>query len=215
VPRRQRGFSRLWCRPASSRTRPGSPPSSRGPQLGPGPGSCRAGGVACKPAAQSYGGYPVPAGTRGAARPCRTLSAVSDTRPACRAHPVLFSRAYHVTLRGYDRSRSRHAMDDTMDGFARYISQRHQRWIGAHGHGVALAPCLTHRRPPVFRHLRAAVRCRSVQVSVSARGWRSRPGWPSGQPSQLLPRRSRSVALSPGPSSAAARHSRQVLPPRL
>jgi hypothetical protein len=60
-----------------------------------------------------------------------------------RAHPALFGRAYEVTLRGYDRWRTRHAIADTVDGFARYIARRHQRWIAATGLAVpSLAPCL-------------------------------------------------------------------------
>jgi hypothetical protein len=46
-----------------------------------------------------------------------------------RAHPVLFGRAYEVTLRGYDRWRARRAVADTVDGFVRYIACRHERWI--------------------------------------------------------------------------------------
>ena len=59
-----------------------------------------------------------------------------------RAHPALFGRAHEVTLRGYDRWRTRHAVADTVDGFARYIARRHQRWIAATGLVPSLAPCL-------------------------------------------------------------------------
>jgi hypothetical protein len=59
-----------------------------------------------------------------------------------RAHPDLFGRAHEVTLRGYDQWRRQHAITDTLDGFARYIARRHQRWMGTNGHTPALAPCL-------------------------------------------------------------------------
>jgi hypothetical protein len=59
-----------------------------------------------------------------------------------RAHPALFGRAYEVTLRGYDRWRTRHAIGDTVDSFARYIARRHQRWIATSGLVPSLAPCL-------------------------------------------------------------------------
>jgi hypothetical protein len=57
-----------------------------------------------------------------------------------RAHPTLFGHAYQVTLRGYEHWRRRHQVTDTLDGFARYIARRHQRWIDSHGCGMA--PCL-------------------------------------------------------------------------
>ena len=59
-----------------------------------------------------------------------------------RAHPILFGRAYELTLRGFDRWRLRHRVNDTVDGFARYISRRHQRWLDSHGYPNAMAPCL-------------------------------------------------------------------------
>jgi len=69
-----------------------------------------------------------------------------------RAHPALFGRAYQVTLRGYERWRKRHGVADTVDGFARYIARRHQRWIGANGGSSGLAPCLigTHSDAPCW-----------------------------------------------------------------
>jgi hypothetical protein len=59
-----------------------------------------------------------------------------------RAHPALFGRAYEVTLRGYDRWRTLRAVSDSVDGFARYIARRHERWITANGVAPGLAPCL-------------------------------------------------------------------------
>jgi len=59
-----------------------------------------------------------------------------------RAHPVLFGRAYEVTLRGYDRWRARRAVADTVDGFVRYIAGRHERWISVNRLIEGLAPCL-------------------------------------------------------------------------
>ena len=59
-----------------------------------------------------------------------------------RAHPVLFGRAYEVTLRGYDRWRARRAVADTVDGFVRYIARRHERWISVNRLIDGLAPCL-------------------------------------------------------------------------
>jgi hypothetical protein len=59
-----------------------------------------------------------------------------------RAHPVLFGSAYEVTLRGYDRWRTLRAASDSVDGFARYIARRHERWMTANGAAPGLAPCL-------------------------------------------------------------------------
>src|SRR5437899_2909852 len=59
-----------------------------------------------------------------------------------RAHPALFGRAYEVTLRGFLRWRMHHGVTDTIDGFAKYIANRHERWLTASGHAVGLPPCL-------------------------------------------------------------------------
>ena len=59
-----------------------------------------------------------------------------------RAHPVLFGRAYEVTLRGYDRWRARRAVADTLDGFVRYIARRHERWVSVNRLIDGLPPCV-------------------------------------------------------------------------
>jgi hypothetical protein len=59
-----------------------------------------------------------------------------------RAHPVLFGRASELTLRGYDRWRWRRRLHDTEATFARYMAPRHERWLAAHAHNSAMAPCL-------------------------------------------------------------------------
>ena len=59
-----------------------------------------------------------------------------------RAHPTLFGRAYHVTLHGYDKWRTRHGVTDTVEGFARYVAKRHERWLAASGIDETIAPCL-------------------------------------------------------------------------
>jgi hypothetical protein len=45
-----------------------------------------------------------------------------------RAHPALFGFAFHLTLRGYERWRTRLGVTDTLDAFSQYIAPRHQRW---------------------------------------------------------------------------------------
>jgi hypothetical protein len=59
-----------------------------------------------------------------------------------RAHPVLFGSAYELTLRGYQRWRTRHDATDTLEAFARYIARRHQRWMDSMELTPAVAPCL-------------------------------------------------------------------------
>lgn len=59
-----------------------------------------------------------------------------------RAHPLLFGHAYELTVRGFERWRSRHRVNDTVDGFARYIARRHQGWLDSHGYPNAMPPCL-------------------------------------------------------------------------
>jgi hypothetical protein len=59
-----------------------------------------------------------------------------------RAHPALFGRAYHVTLHGYDKWRTRHGVTDTVEGFARYVARRHERWLAGYGLDATIAPCL-------------------------------------------------------------------------
>jgi hypothetical protein len=59
-----------------------------------------------------------------------------------RVHPTLFGRAYEVTLRGFERWQMRYRVSDTVDGFAHYIANRHERWFASHGLMTGLAPCL-------------------------------------------------------------------------
>jgi len=59
-----------------------------------------------------------------------------------RVHPTLFGRAHEVTLRGFEQWQMRHRVSDTMEGFARYIASRHERWLAASGLTTGLAPCL-------------------------------------------------------------------------
>lgn len=69
-----------------------------------------------------------------------------------RAHPELFGRACEITLRGYERWRTRHAILDTLEGFCRYMSGRYERWITAIGGTSTLPPCLigTAATPPCW-----------------------------------------------------------------
>jgi hypothetical protein len=59
-----------------------------------------------------------------------------------RAHPALFGRAYEVTLRGFHHWHARHGVADTVDGFAHYIANRHERWFATTGQTTGLPPCL-------------------------------------------------------------------------
>ena len=59
-----------------------------------------------------------------------------------RAHPILFGSAYELTLRGYERWRTRHGRADTLRTFAGYIAPRHQRWLDSMEPVPAVAPCL-------------------------------------------------------------------------
>jgi hypothetical protein len=59
-----------------------------------------------------------------------------------RAHPTLFGRAYWLTLRGYERWRTRGGLSDTLGAFAGYIAHRHQRWMDSLNAAAGLAPCL-------------------------------------------------------------------------
>jgi hypothetical protein len=90
-----------------------------------------------------------PAGARAAARHLRVWLAATassyDLTPRelfVRAHPVLFGRDWSLTLRGYDRWRWRHRLDDTASTFARYMASRHERWLVAQADKTAMAPCL-------------------------------------------------------------------------
>jgi hypothetical protein len=59
-----------------------------------------------------------------------------------RAHAELFGCAYDLTLRGYDRWRWRNGVDDSVDGFARYVAPRHQRWMMSRDHTPGMPACL-------------------------------------------------------------------------
>jgi hypothetical protein len=59
-----------------------------------------------------------------------------------RAHPTLFGSAYGLTLRGYERWRTRRGLSDTLGAFAGYIARRHERWIDSLNAAAGLAPCL-------------------------------------------------------------------------
>jgi hypothetical protein len=59
-----------------------------------------------------------------------------------RAHPSLFGRAYEVTLHGFEQWRMRHRFTDTVLEFARFIANRHERWLTANGATTGVAPCL-------------------------------------------------------------------------
>jgi hypothetical protein len=67
------------------------------------------------------------------------------------AHPVLFGRAYEVTLRGYDHWRTRHGVTDSPEAFARYTVRRHERWLAADTQKAPVAPCLVDTAQPCWR----------------------------------------------------------------
>jgi hypothetical protein len=47
-----------------------------------------------------------------------------------------------VTLRGFEPWQLRHRVFDSVEGFARYIPSRHERWVAVGGLATGLAPCL-------------------------------------------------------------------------
>jgi hypothetical protein len=60
-----------------------------------------------------------------------------------RSHPMLFGRAYEITLRGYSRWHIRHGLRDSTGTFARCLTPRHERWLRSlDGEATAIAPCL-------------------------------------------------------------------------
>jgi hypothetical protein len=86
---------------------------------------------------------------RAAAQHLRVWLAASGLSYGCaareqftRAHPTIFGNACELTLRGYERWRTRLAVADRPEAFAHYIASRHQRWMDATEFTSALAPCL-------------------------------------------------------------------------
>jgi hypothetical protein len=71
----------------------------------------------------------------------RTYGAVAR-EAFVRGHPLLFGRAYALTMHGFEHGRERHAIADSAEAFARFIARRHQRWMDSLDPTPSMAPCL-------------------------------------------------------------------------
>src|SRR5579862_4830285 len=68
-----------------------------------------------------------------------------------RSHPGLFGQAYDVTLRGYERWRTRESLEDSVESFAHYLVERHERWLATGPACSTVASCLIDRDRPCWK----------------------------------------------------------------